>query len=985
MARSAIIEFLKKKEGGIYAAKLVELRDSIDDWLSYTTQTFPHYTRHTVKHSEEIILQLSNILFIENKHSKPVFGINPVEAYILCAAAYLHDAGMVCADEEKKEILGSDAWKGWLERNDYAREAVNKVEQIRSGKHGPDSQLRHFAADLELRRLIADFVRRSHHERSSQLVTLQQSALGRCGFDDPSLTDAIAAVCRGHGLTHEQLDNENDFPTSTQIRGENVNLRMLAILFRLGDLLDVSHQRACTLILNAANPIPPDSKGHWEQYAAIKQKFFSPDELKIVARCDNPDQHRILTDWFKWIVDEVTAAPRLLARSQLHKEWRPPHAQMGGQSPTIIVEPSPSAIYRPVNWTFEISPEHVIERFTRDAYRSTYSFIRELIQNSLDAIRCRMYATEASNKLSANPALAPDDIRSKFQIRLKIEKVTNRESLEEPAFLRLTIDDEGMGMNEEIITQHLLQIGRSYYQTENFRRRYSFAPNSAFGVGFLSVFNVSDRISIDTRHHDLGRTECGLSLTLTAPRGYIAVEKSTRDVPGTKITLDLRQDIQLSPGDLTEITRRYCRAVEFPVLIEDFDRKSKILAGDNEPSLFSLPDVERAGYRYELRRHSRSSDAGQVNIYLLVHLSADGHEDWSKQGYYSVKYSEKNPHAEYIQLPENITTLGGISVGDIPTSYAEIEFHGIERIDVRDRSFKTTMSREAVKSGVANAPISTLRMELWQDTLRSHLQNGKKPPHLEYWKYIQRLANAYPIDNDFWLDCENGMSWLESGSPKMGSTRQLLDSAVVDVIAHDAEFEIYPYPQPDWKKLTRSALRSKWLKSLSNKGVFLNDQLKEWSLRSRKEFGARFIPKNIRRIGASWRVVTFVRRDEAPSSILNLGEGRYYEDRTWSVCEFDSRERLAILPLGADMSDYLLVAQGTPLHHFLLNLSKQPDSFSEKRSSIVELIRDSTIYSYKFKELIQYIEHWNKIPNLPESLKVKDAQAFVSTLGDHSF
>ena len=67
----------------------------IEGWLSYIPQTFPHYSRHTVQHSDEIVLQLSNLLFKDDIPDKPVVALSPAETYILIASAYLHAAGMI--------------------------------------------------------------------------------------------------------------------------------------------------------------------------------------------------------------------------------------------------------------------------------------------------------------------------------------------------------------------------------------------------------------------------------------------------------------------------------------------------------------------------------------------------------------------------------------------------------------------------------------------------------------------------------------------------------------------------------------------------------------------------------------------------------------------------------------------------------------------------------------------------------------------------
>ncbi|WP_283657484.1 hypothetical protein [Paenibacillus sp. RC343] len=105
----ALVQYLKFKSP-LYYGKILELKESVANWLSYIPQTFPHYTRHTVEHSEEIVLQMSKLLFRDNEFEQPVLRLSSVEVFILIASAYLHDSGMVVSDKEKLKIIQSEQW-----------------------------------------------------------------------------------------------------------------------------------------------------------------------------------------------------------------------------------------------------------------------------------------------------------------------------------------------------------------------------------------------------------------------------------------------------------------------------------------------------------------------------------------------------------------------------------------------------------------------------------------------------------------------------------------------------------------------------------------------------------------------------------------------------------------------------------------------------------------------------------------------------------
>lgn len=96
----------------------------------------------------------------------------------------------------------------------------------------------------------------------AEIITQNKTYLGDFTFQNPLLERTITDICIAHGLSqHELLDTEK-YPDRRNIRGETVNVRFLALLLRIGDLLDVTIDRACPLLLNAACPIPSDSLSH---------------------------------------------------------------------------------------------------------------------------------------------------------------------------------------------------------------------------------------------------------------------------------------------------------------------------------------------------------------------------------------------------------------------------------------------------------------------------------------------------------------------------------------------------------------------------------------------------------------------------------------------------------------------------------------------------------------------------------------------------
>lgn len=322
----------KAKGGRDYAAKALELRAEIEDWLQYVPQTFGHYTRHTVGHSDAIIHNVSRLLFGGSGSKLVLAKLSPVEAYIVVAAAYLHDAGMVVSEEEKAKLLASDEWREWVSTSPWAQKERQDIEALRLDEGDPrDALRRHFLVDLRLRWLIAEYFRQRHHMRAKDIADRFEGLLGRFAFGDPDLLLAIGETCVAHGLDHTDLRDTKRFPIEREVSYCEVNLQLTSLLLRLGDLLDVSPRRACKLPRIAAAPLPASSAPHWDQFEVIRHRNFTPECIEISARSSDSAVRAVLSGWFTWIKKELGYARRAVQRwgpKNRHAKWKVPRARI---------------------------------------------------------------------------------------------------------------------------------------------------------------------------------------------------------------------------------------------------------------------------------------------------------------------------------------------------------------------------------------------------------------------------------------------------------------------------------------------------------------------------------------------------------------------------------------------------------------------------------------------------------------------------------
>lgn len=745
----------------MYAGKLIELREVLEKWLSYTPNTFPHYTLHTVSHSDEVVRQASSLLFRDD--GSCVVQLSAVELYVLGAASYLHDAGMVSSDAEKAAILDSDGWREWVAQGGPGHKKYIALQELKSDPSVADDDARGFLNNLELRRLISEFIRRSHPARSARLALEHQSALGRFALDDHLLRNAIADVCLGHGLTKRELDDIYRFPFQRDIRGEKVNLRFVTLVLRMADLLDMSSDRACPFLMNAAGPLPPESGAHWTQYQSITHRMTSPERIEVRAECHTQSEHRLLQDWLQWLSDECNSAVTLLAASPRHSAWHPPQADLG-QGGTLEVIPAPEATYIPADWRLELNPDAALERLMQDIYDDDLAYVRELVQNALDAQRCQLYRDLGDRSSDfPSPSGVPDDVRMRYPLHIRLHTRTKRSELldEDEEQHVLTISDCGIGMGMETIQKYFLQIGNSYYTTPELRRNYAFTPTSRFGIGFLSVFSASDEVTVETQMEGA----LGVRLTLTGPRNYLLTERFERRRSGTTVHITLRKP--LPQGALTKFLESSCLRVEFPIFVDDLGSTKTLTAETPTDWTYSEPNYSEEGSTIALHAYPISREGIEGEMYVLSIRDKEGVEDWARGEWAHYDHSE-HPLARPPRVPSDLVCLNGIAVGEP----LELRLYRVRsfRVDIR-KAVDVSVSRTHVDAELIEAELR----DDWENLLSRHLRGRPAPD----WRYLNRLAAHWESLYDYWMRIPGTVPIVEKGALRIVSVLEVSERPVI--------------------------------------------------------------------------------------------------------------------------------------------------------------------------------------------------------------
>ena len=138
---------------------------------------------------------------------------------------------------------------------------------------------------------------------------------------------------------------------------------------------------------------------------------------------------------------------------------------------------------------------------------------------------------------------------------------------------RLIIEDTGCGMSREELIENLGTVAKS--GTLEFLQSIRDNQQSAqgdligqFGVGFYSVFMVTDEVTVETRNADIDGKAWKWSSSGT---GTYSIEPSDKEVRGTTISFTLRDDHKEFAEDyrIKSIIKKYSNYVDFPIYLND--------------------------------------------------------------------------------------------------------------------------------------------------------------------------------------------------------------------------------------------------------------------------------------------------------------------------------------------------------------------------------------------------------------------------------
>ncbi len=541
-----------------FLGQLEALRKRVSDEVRYINLLFPEYTPHDEQYHLKNLFRVADELLGHDLIAE----MNCTELFVLACALYAHDWGMAISETQKEYIIGDhtlgkqELEELWVLPDERERVAAF----LRQQRLALDELRRN---DNSSRWAVQEYVRQTHHWRSGERVRRYFRPIGE-GADD-----AISRACEAHGLGIDDLNDTDSYPTNLSVLGEQVNIQAIAVYLRLVDLFDLGQDRAPYVIWKFVAPRDPTSVMEWKKHQALQSVTCSPYQregrnIVVDGSTDDHEVYAALQDLRYYCEQELRGCSDLLNRMShpyhklniYHIEWR---VRARG--------------FKPIPVRFEFDRDQMLNILSDEIYQGDrYVFLRELLQNSIDAIRMRRAVLHKNGVEPGNLGV----------IHVKVERTENGDT-------RVIWKDDGIGMDEHIVRTYLAVAGKSYYTSRDYERQdVNIDPISYFGIGILSCFMVSDRIEIETRKEPYSAPPANpLRILIPAMNRQFRVEVRPIEAMevGTTVTVTVSakktasDDGQGPPEafDVVGYISAVAGFVEFPIVISEEESKTVIL------------------------------------------------------------------------------------------------------------------------------------------------------------------------------------------------------------------------------------------------------------------------------------------------------------------------------------------------------------------------------------------------------------------------
>jgi hypothetical protein len=527
---------------------------------------FPEYTDHGPQHIAGVLR--SAITLIPNKAWR---SLTPDDGVLLGLSALLHDIAMVLPPDgliylltsenlQMIELLDETGWKESFDEffADARRWDDRHLLKILGDKEKQGKDIEDLRQDVvhvydrsnpetwsvRYRKFLGEFVRRHHariaHEIARYGFPGESKATKLDGVSD-DLADIAGLIARSHNMSLRDTYDYLDGRYEGHVICRDSHPIYIMVLLRIADYLQLDAKRANATWNSVQRLRSPISQEEWNTHFAVRE-----------VRIDEADRESLFISAIPETAANYIKIKGLLngLQAELDISWAvisevygriPEFADLGitlrrvrsnlDSAKQFFVRQNPS--YFPIHAVFDTAGASLLKLLIRPLYGDRPEVgIRELMQNSLDAVRELRRLSEIHPELSKVPKL-----RQKADVLISISKQRDGHHY-------LTVSDKGIGMTAETVRDYFLKAGASFRQSDAWQKQFATDGRSTvlrsgrFGIGALAAFLLGDRVKLSTRSV-WSKPEDGVAFEAGVDDDAIELKRVCLDV-GT--TIEIRLD-----------------------------------------------------------------------------------------------------------------------------------------------------------------------------------------------------------------------------------------------------------------------------------------------------------------------------------------------------------------------------------------------------------------------------------------------------------
>ena len=471
----------KPSEQEFFRTQFLDVRDRTRHLVARIATDMPGMTVHDITHLDALWDTASVV-------AEGEIEVNPPEAFVFGASVLLHDAAMSLAAYPN----GLDDLKETIDWQDIvARFAAERGADF--DVHNPPDDVIRDATPIVLRRLHA-----SRAETLAEQAWTDSDGDARHLIENPDVRrfygQAIGRIAHSHWWPIHRVETElaGNLGSLANTTRNTVDQIKVACLLRIADALHLDSRRAPSFLRAITRPTGV-SADHWTFQERLSRPSVRRGAVVFTTgqAFDRPDAD----SW--WLaydtlgnVDRELHDVDLVLQNTGRARLKASRIE-GAGSPESLATHLTTRSWRPVDTTLRASDVPALAETLGGArlYGNDRTVpLRELIQNAADAVRAR-------RQLERRPA-------DWGRIVVELEKRDDGHWL--------TVEDNGVGMSEQVLTGPLLDFGNSLWRSELAMEEFpglaaaGMDPIGRFGIGFFASFMLGSHIHVYSRRYDKG-------------------------------------------------------------------------------------------------------------------------------------------------------------------------------------------------------------------------------------------------------------------------------------------------------------------------------------------------------------------------------------------------------------------------------------------------------------------------------------------------